>query len=67
MSSIDTGALRHTTHLPYEVLVSGKNAYMLHGKFRIAQSFPDLSMGNFMSISAAPDAIETILKDNINK
>ncbi|MCI4411266.1 MAG: hypothetical protein JHC38_06285 [Thiotrichales bacterium] len=67
MSAIDTGALRHTAHLPYEVLVSGKNAYMLHGKFRIAQSFPDLSMGNFMSISAAPDAIETILKENINK
>jgi hypothetical protein len=67
MTAIDTGALRHSAHLPYEVLVSGKNVYMLSGKFRIAQSFPDLSMGNFMSISAAPDAIELLLKEQINK
>jgi hypothetical protein len=62
MSAIDTGELRHSAHLPYEVLVSGKHAYMLHGKFRIAQSFPDLSMGNFMNISGAPDAIENTIK-----
>ena len=31
---------------------------MLHGKFRIAQSFPDLTMGTFMKISGAPAAIE---------
>lgn len=67
MTAIDTGALRHSAHLPYEVLVNGKNVYMLSGKFRIAQSFPDLSMGNFMSISAAPDAIELLLKEQINK
>lgn len=66
MSAIDTGKQRHTAHLPYEILVSGKKAYILHGKFRIAQSFPDLSMGNFMSISAAPDAIETILGEAIS-
>lgn len=62
MTAIDTEALRHSAHLPYEVLVSGKHAYMLHGKFRIAQSFPDLSMGNFMNISGAPDAIENTIK-----
>lgn len=45
-----------------EVLVSGNKAYILHGKFRIAQSFPDLGMGSFMTISAAPDAIENSLK-----
>jgi hypothetical protein len=45
--------------------VSGKHAYMLHGKFRIAQSFPDLSMGNFMNISGAPDAIENSIKEAI--
>ncbi len=62
MSAIDTGELRHSAHLPYEVLVSGKKAYILHGKFRIAQSFPDLGMGSFMTISAAPDAIENSIK-----
>jgi len=59
MKIIDTNSPRHTAHLPYEVLVTADGSiYALHGKFRIAQSFPDLSMGNFMEISAAPDAIE---------
>lgn len=57
----DTGARRHTAHLPYEVLVSGGRVTMLHGKFRIAQSFPDLTMGTFMRISGAPDGIEKVL------
>jgi len=65
MTSIDNGELRHSAHLPYEILVSGNKAYILHGKFRIAQSFPDLGMGSFMSISAAPDAIENTLKEAI--
>lgn len=65
MSAIDTDDLRHSAHLPYEVLVSGKHVYMLHGKFRIAQSFPDLGMGSFMNISAAPDAIENTIKEAI--
>ncbi len=65
MGATDQGALRHTAHLPYELLVSGNKAYMLHGKFRIAQSFPDLGMGTFMGISAAPDAIEESIKQAI--
>jgi uncharacterized protein (DUF302 family) len=62
MKITDGGALKHTAHLPYELLVSGKKALMLHGKFRIAQSFPDLTMGTFMKISGAPDAIENALR-----
>jgi uncharacterized protein (DUF302 family) len=62
MGVTDSGALKHTAHLPYEMLVSGNKVYMLHGKFRIAQSFPDLTMGTFMKISAAPDAIEVSLR-----
>lgn len=57
----DTGARRHTAHLPYEVLVAGGRVSMLHGKFRIAQSFPDLTMGTFMKISGAPDGIAKVL------
>ena len=63
MAVTDSGELRHTPHLPYELLVSGGKAYILHGKFRIAQSFPDLSMGTFMKISGAPNAIETAIKE----
>ena len=62
VKTTDTGALRHTAYLPYELLVSGKKAIMLHGKFRIAQSFPDLGMGTFMKISGAPDGIAKALK-----
>lgn len=65
MAATDTGDLRHTPHLPYELLVSGNKAYILHGKFRIAQSFPDLGMGTFMKISGAPNAIEETIKKAI--
>ncbi len=62
MAVTDQAALKHTAHLPYEMLVSDGKVYMLHGKFRIAQSFPDLTMSTFMKISGAPDAIEKALK-----
>ncbi|WP_428625237.1 hypothetical protein [Sedimenticola sp.] len=62
MKIIDQAEMRHTAHLPYDLLVSGNKVYMLHGKFRIAQSFPDLTMSTFMKISDAPDAIEQSLK-----
>jgi hypothetical protein len=62
MAITDQGDLRHTAHLPYEFLVSGNKAYILRGKFRIAQSFPDLGMGTFMKISQAPGAIVLSIK-----
>jgi hypothetical protein len=61
MATTDTGTPRHTAHLPYAVLVSGSDAYALAGKFRIALAFPDLGMGTFMKISAAPAAIRDAL------
>ncbi len=62
MKVIDTAELKHTAHLPYEMLVRDGAVYMLHGKFRIALDFPDLTMGTFMKISGAPGAIEDSLK-----
>ncbi len=62
MKATDTAQQRHTAHLPYEFLVSGGKVRMLHGKFRIAQSFPDLTMGTFMKISGAPAGIESAIK-----
>ncbi|MCW8906786.1 MAG: hypothetical protein OQL28_06025 [Sedimenticola sp.] len=62
MQIIDQAETRHTAHLPYDLLVSGDSVYALHGKFRIAQSFPDLTMTTFMKISDAPDGIEAALK-----
>jgi hypothetical protein len=65
MGVVDTGTLRHTAHLPYEVLVSGGDVFALHGKFRIALSFPDLGMGTFMKISGAPGGIKKALKEAV--
>jgi len=62
MKTVDFGELKQTAHLPYELIVSNGTVYMLHGKFRIAVDFPDLTMGTFMKISGAPGAIETALK-----
>lgn len=61
LETTDIGDLKHTAYLPYEILVSGGKAYALHGKFRIALSFPDLSMGRFMKISGAPDGLKEAL------
>lgn len=60
-----TGTPEHAAFLPYEILVSGKTIYMLHGKFRIALSFPDLSMGQFMKIRNAPSDIKNAVKSLI--
>jgi hypothetical protein len=62
MKVIDSAALKHTPHLPYEVVVSDGSIYMLNGRFRIAIDFPDLGMGTFMKIFGAPSAIEEKLK-----
>ena len=62
MPIIDVSEPKHTAHLPYEMVVSNGKVYMLHGKFRIALDFPDLTMGTFMKISGAPSAIEEKLK-----
>ena len=62
MQVTDKGKLKHTAHLPYEIVVSEGKVYMLHGKFRIALSFPDLTMGTFMKISGAPGGIADSLR-----
>ncbi len=64
MSEIDFKDVRSTAHLPYELLVSGGKVYALYARFRIAVSFPDLSMmgkNSFMNIKKAPEAIRKAL------
>jgi len=64
MSEIDFKDLRATAHLPYEMLVSGNKVYALYARFRIATSFPDLSMmgkNSFMNIMKSPEAIRKAL------
>ncbi len=58
---IDKGHPKHTAFLPYEILVSGSNVYMLHGRYRIALSFPDLSMSTFTKIMSTPKDIKNMM------
>ncbi len=62
MPIIDIGTNKLTAFLPYELLVLNDKAYMLHGRFRIALSFPDLTMGTFMKIVSTPGNIEDMLE-----
>lgn len=66
MSIVDTASMRSTPHLCYEMLVSGDKVYMLGARFRIAQSFPSLTMGTFMKISDAPADIKAALEEIAN-
>ena len=68
MSEIDFRDIKSTAHLPYEILVSGKNAYAQYARFRIALDFPDLSMmgsNSFMNIMSAPEAIRKALQKTV--
>ncbi len=60
---IDKKNPRHVTFMPYEFLVMKDRVVMLHGRFRIALSFPDLKMGTFMKIVSTPGNIKDYFKD----
>ena len=70
MKEIDFKPVKSTAHLPYEVLVSGNKVYALYARFRIAISFPDLSMmgsNSFMHIMKSPEAIRLALQKAVKK
>ena len=67
MPKIDISSPKHTAFLPYEILVVDDKVHMLHGRFRIALSFPDLSMGTFMKIVSTPGDIKDLMKTACNK
>lgn len=62
MPIIDLGSPKHTAFLPYEILIHDNKVSMLHGRYRIALSFPDLTMGTFSKIMSTPGEIEDLLK-----
>jgi len=64
MSEIDFKDIKSTAHLPYDILVSDNKVYAQYARFRIAISFPDLSMmgaNSFMNIMKSPEAIREAL------
>ncbi len=62
MPKIDIANPKHTAFLPYEILVLENEVHMLHGRYRIALSFPDLSMGQFMKIVSTPGDIQDLME-----
>jgi len=52
----------HVAAMPYEIILQGNEATMLHGKYRIALHWPDLTMGTFMTIMGTPGDIEDALE-----
>jgi len=62
LPKIDISEPKHTAFLPYEMLVMGGQVIMLHGRYRIALSFPDLKMGTFTKIMSTPGNIRDMLE-----
>ncbi|MBT8308672.1 MAG: hypothetical protein KJN85_17165 [Maribacter sp.] len=54
--------VEHAAAMPYEIILQGNKATMLHGKYRIALHWPDLTMGTFMKIMSTPGDIEDTLE-----
>ena len=48
--------------MPYEIILHGKEATMLHGKYRFALHWPELSMSQFMKIVSTPGDVEDMLE-----
>jgi len=49
--------------MPYEIILQGKEASMLHGKYRFALLWPELTMGQFMKISSTPGDVEDVMEE----
>lgn len=52
----------HLAAMPYEIILQNNVATMLHGRYRLALHWPELSMGTFMKISSTPGKIKDAFK-----
>lgn len=52
------GGSAHIAALPYEIFIVDNRVHALYARFRIALSWPELGMGQFMGIFNAPLAIQ---------
>ena len=52
----------HVAAMPYEIILQDNKASMLHGKYRIALHWPELTMGTFMKIMSTPGNIKDTLE-----
>ncbi len=54
--------MKNIAAMPYEIILQGNKATMLHGRFRIALGWPTLSMGTFSKIMSTPGNVEETMK-----
>jgi hypothetical protein len=52
----------HIAAMPYEIILQGKEVTMLHGKYRFALYWPELTMGTFMKIMSTPGDVEDFME-----
>jgi hypothetical protein len=52
----------HVAAMPYEIILQGNKVTMLHGRFRFATHWPELTMGTFMKIKSSPGDVEDAMK-----
>jgi len=52
----------HIAAMPYEIIIQDKEVTMLHGKYRFALYWPELTMGTFMKIMSTPGDVEDFME-----
>jgi hypothetical protein len=50
-------------NMPYEIILQGKEATALPGKYRLALFWPSLTMSQFMKISSTPGDIKDVMEE----
>lgn len=53
---------RQIAALPYDIILQKNSVSMLHGKFRFALYWPELTMGEFMKIMSTPGDVEDMME-----
>ena len=53
----------HIAAMPYDIILQGNEATILHGKFRFALYWPRLTMGTFMKIMSTPGNVKDFMED----
>jgi hypothetical protein len=56
----------HVAAMPYEIILVNKKVTMLHGRYRFASHWPELTMKTFTKIMSSPGDVEDAMKALMN-
>lgn len=54
---------KHIAAMPYDIIIIDSKAFILHGRFRFAFFWPELTMGTFSKIMSTPGDVEATMKE----